>query len=68
MFKRNKEKWWILLRIFNWLIHNYFANNKTSYTYANRVIIYLENPSGRHVGTLNNSTYFDAIKRGNLMI
>ncbi|MCK0473700.1 hypothetical protein [Halalkalibacter sp. APA_J-10(15)] len=43
--------------------------NGIVYTYDQRSIPYLENPSARHVGTFNNNTYFDsidAIKNGNL--
>ena len=35
--------------------------NGIPYTYEQRAIPYLENPSARHVGTFNNEAYFDAI-------
>jgi hypothetical protein len=44
-------------------------DNGVPFTYNERAIPYLENPSARHVGTFNNDSYFDAIdaiKGGNL--
>ena len=35
--------------------------NGVPYTYSQRAIPYIENPSARHVGTFNNDTYYDAI-------
>ncbi|MCM3410491.1 T7SS effector LXG polymorphic toxin [Metabacillus litoralis] len=35
--------------------------NGVPYTYDQRAIPYLENPSARHVGTFDNDSYFDAI-------
>src|SRR5690606_8836007 len=43
--------------------------NGVPYTYDQRAIPYLENPSARHVGEFNNNVYFnaiDAIKNGDL--
>ncbi|UFT98806.1 hypothetical protein KO561_16655 [Radiobacillus kanasensis] len=44
-------------------------DNGIPYTYDQRAIPYLENPSARHVGTFDNESYFDAIdsiRNGNL--
>lgn len=38
-----------------------FPDNRIPYTYNERAIPYIENPSARHVGTFNNESYFDAI-------
>ncbi|WLR42595.1 hypothetical protein LC087_18240 [Bacillus carboniphilus] len=34
-------------------------DNEIPYTYDQRAIPYLENPSARHVGTFDNESYFD---------
>ena len=36
-------------------------DNAVPFTYNERAIPYLENPSARHVGTFDNNSYFDAI-------